>query len=196
MSQELGQFTICNKFLEKRHVRLGYYSIPVIGPRYAMNTFKTALISIAALGALAAATAADARGGFHHRSRVGVGVFVGAPLYPYYYPRYYYPPAYYPGPYAYYPPAVAAPPVYIEQNPSASAPSAPSQASGAYWYYCRDSQAYYPYVQQCASPWQQVTPQAGPPGPQSGGPTAPDSGAYEPQAGPPAPSDPESIPRT
>src|SRR3954471_13087137 len=125
MSQGLGQFTICNKFLEKRRARLGYYSIPVIRPRYAMNTFKAALISIAALAALAAAAAADARDGFHHRSRVGVGVFVGAPLYPYYYPRYYYPPAYYPGPYAYYPPTVvapAAPPVYIEQSPSASAP--------------------------------------------------------------------------
>jgi hypothetical protein len=167
-----------------------------------MYTFKTALISIAALCAVAAAAAADARGPYHHRSRVGVGVFIGAPLYPYYYPRYYYPPAYYPGPYAYYPPTVVAPtapPVYIEQNPAASAPSAPSQASGAYWYYCRDSQAYYPYVQQCASPWQQVTPQAGPPGPQSG-PATPESGPYEPQAGPPygppAPADPESIPRT
>jgi hypothetical protein len=166
------------------------------------NTFKTALILISTLCAVAAAAAADARGGFHHRSRVGVGVFIGAPLYPYYYPRYYYPPAYYPGPYAYYPPTAVsppAPPVYIEQNPAASAPSAPSQSSGAYWYYCRDSQAYYPYVQQCASPWQQVTPQAGPPGPQSG-PAAPESEPYEPQAGPPsgppAPADPESIPRT
>jgi hypothetical protein len=167
-----------------------------------MNTFKTALLSVAAVCAVAATSAADARGGFRHGSRVGVGVFVGAPFYPYYYgPRYYYPPAYYPGPYAYYPPAAVvpapvSPPVYIEQTPPAAA--APSAAAGASWYYCRDSQTYYPYVQQCASPWQPVAPQSGPPqsgaqGPQSGSPV-PDSGAYEPQAGPPA--EPDSIPRT
>ncbi|MEA3152875.1 MAG: hypothetical protein QOK44_464 [Betaproteobacteria bacterium] len=189
-------------------MRLGYYSISVIRPRSVMNTFKTALISMAALCGIASAVAADARGGFHHRGGVGVGVFIGAPLYPYYYPRYYYPPAYYPpayypGPYAYYPPAVAAPaapPVYIEQAPpTAGSPSAPSQAAGSYWYYCRDSQAYYPYVQQCASPWQQVAPQPGPPGPQSA-PAVPQSGPYDPQAGapygPPTSDDPESTPRT
>ena len=27
------------------------------------------------------------------------------------------------------------------------------------WYYCAESQAYYPYVKQCAAGWQQVTPQ-------------------------------------
>src|SRR4051812_4573947 len=109
-----------------------------------MRFLKTTLLSATAVLAVAAAGAADAAGRFHHHgSRAHFGVFIGAPFYPYYYPRYYYPPAYYP--YSYYPPAVvapAAPPVYIEQNPSAAAPSAPAQAAGAYWYYCRDSQAY------------------------------------------------------
>jgi len=128
-----------------------------------MKTFNIAILSVAALFGLAAATSADAYGGRHH-SRAHVGIFFGAPVYPYYspyyYPRYYYPPAY-------YPPAVAAPPVYIEQSiaPAAPAPAAPSaQNSGAYWYYCADSRTYYPYVQQCASPWQQVVPQSTPPG--------------------------------
>lgn len=170
-----------------------------------MDTFKTALLSVAAICAVAVTSAADAGGRYHYRSRVGVGVFVGAPFYPYYYPRYYYPPAYYPGPYAYYPPAAVAPapvgpPVYIEQTPQAgTAPSASAPGPSASWYYCRDSQAYYPYVQQCASPWQPVAPQSdagqpGAPGPQSGmnTPNAP----YDPQSAPPAPADPDAIPRT
>jgi hypothetical protein len=133
-----------------------------------MKIFNIALVSLAALCGLAAAPSADANGR-HHHSRAHVGIWFGAPVFPYYspyyYPRYYYPPAYYPP--AYYPPAVAAPPVYIEQStaPAAPAPAAPSaQNSTAYWYYCPDSQTYYPYVQQCASPWQQVVPQSTPPG--------------------------------
>ena len=51
----------------------------------------------------------------------------------------------YPAPVYYAPPP--APPVYVEQPP----------AQG-YWYYCADSQAYYPYVQNCASGWQRVLP--------------------------------------
>ncbi len=34
-----------------------------------------------------------------------------------------------------------------------------SQSSNT-WYYCAESQAYYPYVKQCAAGWQQVAPQA------------------------------------
>lgn len=104
-----------------------------------------------------AAGTAEARGRHHHHhGGVRFGLFIGAPIVPYYYPRYYYPPAYYP----YYPQTVVVPsaPVYVEQ----SAP-APAQSSTANWYFCRDSQTYYPYVQQCASPWQQVVPQSAPP---------------------------------
>jgi hypothetical protein len=120
-----------------------------------MKTFRFALLFLAVAAAgLAAADDADARGRYHH-ARARVGVFVGAPIFPYYYSPYYYPRYYYP-PAVVVPPA--SPPVYIEQGsaPGAAAPAAQS----AYWYFCQDSQTYYPYVQQCASPWQQVAPQA------------------------------------
>jgi hypothetical protein len=133
----------------------------------------TATLLVAALSLLASGIA-DAHG---HRARVGVFFGFPGPFYypgPAYYP-YYYPPAYYP------PPTVVVPPPaeYLEQTPpaavappappapSAGAPTAPSaQGPGAanyYWYYCPDSQTYYPYVQTCASQWQQVTPRTVPP---------------------------------
>lgn len=119
-----------------------------------MKTLNLALLSLAFAAGLAAANDADAHGR-HHRGRIGV--FIGAPFVPYYYSPYYYPRYY-------YPPAVVAPvqpPVYIEQGAApAPAAAAPTQGQGAYWFYCQDSQTYYPYVQQCASPWQQVMPQA------------------------------------
>ena len=124
-----------------------------------MNILKAAAVMAAVLGATILAPDADA----HGRYRSSVGIYFGVPAPYYYYPRYY--PRYYYYPQYYYPPAVyggPAPsaPVFIEQSPPAPAPS--SVGSGAYWYYCRDSQTYYPYVQQCASPWQQVTPNSGP----------------------------------
>ena len=127
-----------------------------------MDKLKAAMLAVALLSASAIAADADARGRHHHHHRgASVGFFFApAPLfYPYYYPRYYHP----------YPPAVVIPapsssPVYIEQ-PQGAAPtvSSPAQASGAYWYFCRDTRTYYPYVQQCASPWEQVVPQSTPP---------------------------------
>ena len=72
--------------------------------------------------------------------------------YPYVYP-YWYP---YPVPYAYPAPPVvvqsAEPPVYVQQQPQQQS-----------WYYCREANGYYPYVQQCPSGWMQVPPQATPP---------------------------------
>ena len=93
-------------------------------------------------------------GGHHHHGgvRFGFGLFVGAPAFGYY-PSYYYPP--YP-PY-YYPQTVVvptAPPVYVEQGQV----PAPAQAQPGYWYYCRESNAYYPYVEQCAGQWERVPP--------------------------------------
>lgn len=79
-------------------------------------------------------------GGFHHfhgggfRTRVFIGGTFFAPYYPYYDPYYNYPPAQYIEPY----------------------PPPPPQS---YWYYCPDSRAYYPYVQQCPSGWLPVAPQ-------------------------------------
>jgi hypothetical protein len=63
--------------------------------------------------------------------------------FPYAYPYYGYP--YYP--YAY---------TYPEYQPAA--PSAPSESQPFYWYYCRDPQGYYPYVQSCHGGWTQVVP--------------------------------------
>ena len=130
-----------------------------------MKTSTATFLSLVALCALAFSDVADARGRHHHHHhhRGHVGIWFGAPLFPYYspyyYPRYYYPPTVV---------APAAPPVYIEQGSAAPVvapgPSAPSaQTSGAFWYYCPDSRTYYPYVQSCATPWQQVVPQTTPP---------------------------------
>jgi len=117
----------------------------------------TSMLVIILLGALASGAALADRGG-----HVRFGVFIGAPVFgPWYYPApYYYSP--YPYPY-YYPPVVtvpAAPPTYIEQGSGGQA--APTQ-SQAYWYYCADANAYYPYVKECPGGWQRVAPQP-PPG--------------------------------
>jgi hypothetical protein len=125
----------------------------------------TAALLIAAFVGLFASSPADARGGHrhHHHGHVHFGFAFGGPLF---YPA----PVYYPYPRYYEPyPVYIPPPQYIEQNPPGSqppppAPAAPSQGgSGHYWYYCPDSQTYYPYVQTCGSQWQQVVPGSPPP---------------------------------
>jgi hypothetical protein len=103
------------------------------------------LLAGLALGALAGPALAD--------SHVRLGVSVGVPLYtdPYYPGPYYYP---------YYnaPPRIVvvptAPPTYIERGDAER--EAPASA---YWYYCAESKAYYPYVKHCPGGWQRVTPQ-------------------------------------
>ena len=127
-----------------------------------MNKFKALLLAVVVVGAPLAAADADAQrrhghGHRHHHHRGSVGIFFGAPLF--YAPYYYYPRSYYYPPGVYYG-APASPPVYVEQS---GVPVAPVQNSSAYWYFCRDTQTYYPYVQQCASPWERVTPQSAPP---------------------------------
>jgi hypothetical protein len=124
-----------------------------------------AALLIAAFAGLLVSAPADAHGRRGHGSHVHFGFAFGFPA-PYFYPG----PVYYPYP-RYYEsyPVYVQPPQYIEQNPAAQpAPPAPSSApsqggSGSYWYFCPDSQTYYPYVQTCASQWQQVVPRAGPP---------------------------------
>jgi hypothetical protein len=100
-----------------------------------------------ALACLVAGNAWADRRHWHPRSSVQFGIYMGGPwVFPPYYP--------YP---VYAPPIVVAPaappPVYIEQQQAA-----PAMEPG-YWYYCQEVQAYYPYVQQCPGPWQQVAPQ-------------------------------------
>jgi hypothetical protein len=88
---------------------------------------------------------------FHHFHRFPSRTFfIGGFFAPY---SFYYPPAYYYPPPVYYEP----PPVYIEQQPLEQAPLEPG--AQPYWYFCRGSGAYYPYVKECPGGWERVTPQ-------------------------------------
>lgn len=100
---------------------------------------------------------AQRHGGFPSRGFHG-GYHVGGPRiiigghfgFPYYYPYLHYPYYYrysYPEPYA-----DTSPPLNIE----------PEQAY--YWYYCQDSQGYYPYISSCPGGWTRVVPTPPPPG--------------------------------
>jgi len=123
-----------------------------------VNRIKSfVFVALAFLSMTIADSALAQRYGRHGGGRAHFGIYLGGPLYApgFYPPSYYYPP-YYPG---YYPPAVlmpSTPPVYIENSP----PAIPARPPGQWWFYCPDSQAYYPTVAQCASPWQLVAPQA------------------------------------
>jgi hypothetical protein len=147
-----------------------------------MHRFLIAVATIALSGLGAAISfAADARGyrghggvhggvhsGVHRHGGARVGVYLGFPLYaPFYYPGAYYPPyPYYPYPPAGYVPP-AAPPVYVERRDALpleeelpqAAPGAAQSAPAAYWYFCPDSNTYYPYVKECPSEWLRVVPQ-------------------------------------
>ncbi|MDP1537230.1 MAG: hypothetical protein Q8L95_08620 [Burkholderiales bacterium] len=124
---------------------------------------------------LGASLSAEARGG-HRHTHARVGVFIGAPLLfvPWWVES---------RPYYYYPPApvvvrerviVREPLVYYDErgNPVPAAPQPQSQAQAPAqpqagtpaptWFFCQDTQSYYPYVQSCASPWQRVVPQPPP----------------------------------
>lgn len=122
-----------------------------------MKKLNAILLTLLVLIGAAVSTAAFAHGGRHfsHRhARLGIGLSIGAPVF--YSPWYYYP-----APYYYYPPAVvvpSSPPVYIERGQV----EAPAPDPQAYWYYCRESETYYPYVKECAGPWQRVVPHAPP----------------------------------
>jgi hypothetical protein len=125
---------------------------------------STLLAAIGAFGALAfAATSAEAQHRRHHHHHHGsrVGVYIGAPLL--FSPWYYHPRPYYYDPY--YRPVVVReqPVVYVEQYPPVAAEAAPqaqAQPQPNYWFFCQDTQTYYPHVQNCATPWQRVIPHA------------------------------------
>ena len=101
---------------------------------------RLAVLLILALASSAAL--AHGRG----KARVHLGFHFGVPLYSWHW---------YPGPsYYYYPPAPVyvtppAPPVYVER--SDVVPEGPGT-----WYYCRESNNYYPYVKQCPGGWTRV----------------------------------------
>jgi hypothetical protein len=70
------------------------------------------------------------------------------------------PPAYWGSPYPYY----ATPPVIVQQQSPAYIQPAPQPEESNYWYYCQDTQTYYPYVKQCPSAWMKVVPSPASPG--------------------------------
>lgn len=95
---------------------------------------------------LAVASAPALAGGWHGHSRVIVGFNFGYPV-GWYAPWYYPPPAYYyPAPVYAQPPA---PTTYVER--SDVVPEGPGT-----WYFCRESNGYYPYVKQCPGGWVRV----------------------------------------
>lgn len=123
--------------------------------------YLAAAIVLGLAGALIS-EGAQARGG---RARIHLGFTFGAPLYW----HNWYPPAYYPY-YPYYPyydyyrpPVVVvpatppAPTVYVERDRVEEATQ--GRNSAAWWYFCRDANAYYPYVKTCPAGWERVSPQ-------------------------------------
>lgn len=118
--------------------------------------------------------------GYGHGGGVGLGIALGAtllglayysrpaysyPAYTYPGPAYAYPaPAYgYPGPdYGYPGPAVAPSAGYVEQGYAQAAPpltqAQPQPQPQGDWYFCANSNAYYPYVRECPGGWQRVPP--------------------------------------
>jgi hypothetical protein len=97
-----------------------------------------AMLGLAAIGV----TTVEA----HPRTRIGV--WVGGPFW--WGPGPYYGYGGYPYPYVVERPVI----VQAPAEPMVVPPSAAQQANT--WYYCRDSQMYYPHVSTCASPWQEV----------------------------------------
>jgi len=97
----------------------------------------------AAFGVGCLVACATASAGWHGHVGVWIGpaLVVGAARIPVLHPYY-------------YPPVVVADPVYVQPNRSFQVPAPPN-----YWYYCRQSNAYYPYASQCPSGWEQVSPQ-------------------------------------
>ena len=105
-------------------------------------------LTLGILVALLAATSGPAlAGGGHHghgHSHLSLGFTFGVPLFsPWYYP----PPAYYyPAPVVVQP---SSPPIYVERS------DVVPEGAGS-WFFCRESNGYYPYVKQCPGGWQRV----------------------------------------
>ena len=121
------------------------------------SLLAVAVIGMAAgLPALAGGKFSHGGGHSHGHGSVSVGFAFGGP---WYYPGWYYPPY----PYYYYPQPVAVQTesmVYIERGNAAAQESRGSQG---YWYYCKESKTYHPYVKHCPGGWEKQVP-APPPG--------------------------------
>jgi hypothetical protein len=79
-----------------------------------------------------------------HRGHGHIGVYFGPIWGPWWYP----PPVYYSPPVV-----VERSPVYVETPTVIQAAPAPT-----YWYFCRPANSYYPYVKDCPSAWERVSP--------------------------------------
>jgi hypothetical protein len=132
-----------------------------------MKTKLTFIFILFIAFASGSAMARGGHGGGGHGGGARFSFFVGAPLfglgyYPYYAPYNAYPSYGYADPNYGYPPVAAAPyapQTYAEQGYTAPPQQAPAQAQGNWWYYCADSKAYYPYVSECSTAWEHVSPQ-------------------------------------
>lgn len=98
---------------------------------------------------------ADARrgGGYSRHGGVDLSIGIGSGWWgPGWGPGWY-------GSYPYYPlqPVIiqAPPPIYVQPAPQAEEPE--------YWYYCQESQGYYPDVERCPTGWMKVVPPEGAP---------------------------------
>jgi hypothetical protein len=105
---------------------------------------KTATMVLAILAMLAIWAAPVDRASAYDRFHGHIGIYLGSPWVW--------------GPYPYYPPVAVYPQsVYVQPESQTYV-----QRQPGYWYYCADSNAYYPYVQACPSGWMQVVPQNAP----------------------------------
>ena len=106
------------------------------------------VVLVLILAAVSSAALAGGRHGHRHHShgRISLGFHFGVPL-GWYHPWYYAPPPVY-----YYPAPVVQPPaptVFVERSDVVP-------EGAASWYFCRESNTYYPYVKQCPGGWQRV----------------------------------------
>ena len=76
----------------------------------------------------------------------------------YYGPPVYAAPTYGPVVQPYYEPSYAVSNAVLPPPPSAVAQVPAVAASGGWWYFCKSPVGYYPYVQQCNSGWEKVSP--------------------------------------
>jgi hypothetical protein len=110
--------------------------------------------SLLLLGSLPATSFADPYRRHHHvRPHGGISFYYG--------PGWYYPPTFNYPPYGPAPIIVerpAPPTVYIERNAAPSDVDSYTSQQSNYWYFCAPSNTYYPYVRECAEPWQRVSP--------------------------------------
>jgi hypothetical protein len=91
---------------------------------------------------------------FHRFGFFGGFGFVG-PAFGFGVDPFFWDPFWFPSPYPAY---TYAPPLVIQPEPQVSMQQPSSPAASAYWYYCVDANAYYPYTQQCPGGWLKVAP--------------------------------------